>query len=136
MRGWAAWTRGRVNPVVPGIAVLLGAIYAAAISPIIGGGIAAGSILACLNGVVLSRRVDLAAVSGDRATALMVMQVGLFVTLLMIGVATVILIQISAAMALASVASFAVVHLLILATFYWTHGRQMPVAETVVETKV
>ncbi|MGH2443164.1 MAG: hypothetical protein ACRDFX_08380, partial [Chloroflexota bacterium] len=85
--------------------------------------------LAYLNGLVLSRRVDLAAATGDMAGAMMVMQLGLLVSLTIVGVVIVILLHFSIAMALAAIAGFSLAHLAILATFYLSHGRSDPLPE-------
>jgi hypothetical protein len=108
---------------VPGFVALGGVGLALAGWRWIGVGVLVGACLAYLNGVVLSRRVDLAADMGDMARALLVMQLSLLLTCTVIGIATVILVKFSLAMAVASAAGFAVSHLGILGAFYWTRGR-------------
>jgi uncharacterized membrane protein YbjE (DUF340 family) len=79
--------------------------------------------MALFNAVLLSRRVDLAAKMSTVATALLFMQLSLLVTATIIGIATVILVRISLAMAVAFAAGFGVSHVAILAEFYWTKAR-------------
>jgi hypothetical protein len=114
---------GRVNPAVPVIVILIGAVAFATSRHEIGAGIAIGAVLACLNGVFLSQRVELAADSANVGVALMVMQLGLLVTASIIGVATIILIHFSLSMAIASAAGFIVTQLAIVATFFFTRAR-------------
>jgi hypothetical protein len=120
---WSAFARGRVNPLVPAAVAVAGLIVLATGRLLIGAGVAVGALLAYVNGVLLSRRVDLAASTGNAAGALMVMQIGLLVTLLIVGVATIVLVQISLSMAVASAAGFGIAQIAILAAFYFTHGR-------------
>jgi biopolymer transport protein ExbB/TolQ len=54
---------------------------------------------------------------------MLVMQVGLLVSFTVIGVATVILVKISEALAVATVGGFVVAHVAILAAYFWTHAR-------------
>jgi hypothetical protein len=124
--GWSVVARGRVNPLVPAVVVLAGLALVATGRQIIGSGVAIGAILAYINGVLLSRRVDLAAGTGNAAGALIVMQVGLLFTLAIIGVATIVLVRISLALAVSSAAGFGVAQMAILAAFYFTHGRSTP----------
>jgi hypothetical protein len=123
---WSVLARGRVNPLVPAAVVLAGLAVAATGRQIIGAGVAVGAVLAYVNGVILSRRVDLAAATGNTASALLVMQAGLLVTLAIVGVATIVLVKISLALAVACAAGFGIAQLAILATFYMTHGRSDP----------
>jgi len=125
-----AVTRSKVNPLVPCVALLVGAGVAAAGHSWIGAGLAVGGALAYFNGLVLSRRVDLAAATGDAAGALMVMQVGLLVTMTVVGVATVVMVKLSPPMALAAAAAFGVTWLAILATYYLAHGRTAAAGKT------
>jgi hypothetical protein len=125
-----AVTRGRVNPLVPLVAIVVGLVLASTGRPPIGFGVAIGGALAYFNGVVLSRRVDLAAVAGNAAGALAVMQVGLLVTMTIIGVVTVILVKVSLPLAVATAAGFGATQMVILATFYWTHARNQARTET------
>jgi hypothetical protein len=121
---------GRVNPLIPGFVALVGlAAYAVGYRPV-GGGIAIGAVLALINGMILSKRVEFAATTESVAQALMVMQIGLLVTFTIVGVATVILIHFSLPLTLGCAAGFVVAQLAILATFYWTHARTMPVLDT------
>lgn len=128
-RRWIGLARGRVNPLVPAAVAAVGIGLALSGRGYVGAGVAVGAALGYLNGLILSRRVDLAALSGDMAAAMMVMQVGLLVTLGMVGVATIVLIKISVAMAVASAAGFAATHLGILAAFYWVQGRRSSMIE-------
>jgi hypothetical protein len=114
---------GRVNPAVPGAVVLVAAAAFAGGFHDVGVGAAIGAVLACLNGVFLSQRVEVAANSANLGIALMVMQLGLLVTATIVGVTTVILIHFSLAMAIASAAGFLVTQLAILATFFFTRAR-------------
>jgi hypothetical protein len=95
----------------------------------VGIGLVVGAVLAYLNGLILSQRVDLAAAVGDVGRALLVMQLGLLMSCTVIGIATIVLIKISLALAVSAAAGFAVAHLAILAAFYWTQGRSRPEAE-------
>jgi hypothetical protein len=89
----------------------------------IGAGIAVGAGLALINGLLLSRRVEAAADTGDMARAMLIMQLGLLVTFTVVAIATVILVQISVVMTIGSAVGFAVTHLAMLASFYWTRAR-------------
>lgn len=120
---------GRVNPYVPLAVIAAGAVFFGLGMRAIGTGIGVGACLAFVNGLILSRRVEIAADTGDFARAVMVMQIGLLVSFTVIGVATIVLVKISLAMAVASAAGFAVGQLGILAAFYWTRGRQDIAAE-------
>jgi hypothetical protein len=91
-----------------------------------GGGIAIGAVLALLNGLILSKRVEFAATTGNVAQALMVMQIGLLVTFTIVGIATVILIHFSLPLTVGCALGFVVAQLGILGAFYWTHARTMP----------
>jgi hypothetical protein len=123
VQGWGNAVSGRVNPIVPGVAVLAGLGLYLTGYHWIGAGVAVGSLLGFGNALVLSRRVDLAADIGDVGRALLVMQLGLLLSATTIGVATIILVRISLAMAVASAAGFGGTHLCILAVFYWTRAR-------------
>jgi len=118
----ARWS-GRVNPLVPAAGVLTGLAGVALGHRPIGIGIAIGALLAFVNGLLLSRRVDLAADMSDMGHALLVMQVGLLVACTIIGIVTVVLVHFSVATAVACGAGFAVTHLATLGIFYWTHAR-------------
>lgn len=121
--------RGRVNPFVPALAVLVGAAVSAMGDLPLGLGIASGGVLAFINGILLSRRVDLAAATGNMAGALLVMQAGLLVSLTVMAIATILLARYSVATAVGEAAGFGVSHLAILAAYYWSHARQMPARE-------
>lgn len=125
-----AAVESRVNPLVPVVVALAGLAGVLLGYRWIGLGVAVGAGLAYINGLFLSRRVELAAGSMNVAGALLVMQVGLMVTFVIIGVAEVILVKISITMAVASAAGFAVAQLAILATFYWTRARSQPTLES------
>jgi hypothetical protein len=114
---------GRVNPVVPAVVVLFGAAAFAGGFHDIGVGVAIGAVLACINGMFLSQRVELAANSDNIGIALMVMQLGLLVTATIVGITTIVLIHFSLSMAIASAAGFLVTQLAILATFFFTRAR-------------
>lgn len=120
---WSGAARGRVNPLVPLAVSLTGLSIWLSGRPSIGIGIAVGAILAWVNALLLSRRVDLAALSGDLARAMMVMQLSLLIALTVVGLATVVLIHFSLSMAIASAAGFSVCHLAILTAFFFAHGR-------------
>jgi hypothetical protein len=122
-------TGARVNPLVPMAAVLAGALAAAAGRLDIGIGIASGGLLAYVNGLLLSRRVDLAADTGNAAAALLVMQLGLLISLTLMAIATIVLARYSVSTAVAEAAGFGGAHLAILAVFYWTHARRMAARE-------
>jgi hypothetical protein len=124
-----AATLSRVHPLVPAVVVLVGIIVVFAGHSMIGAGIAVGAVLAYVNGLLLSGRVDIAAASGDMARALLIMQSGLMVTFVVVGVATVILVKISVPLAVSAAISFGVTQMAILATFYWTRARRTPVSE-------
>jgi hypothetical protein len=124
------WARGRVNPYVPAAAVLAGVGVAGGWSGPAGVGIAAGAMLAYVNGLLLSRRVDLAAQTGDMAGALLVMQLGLMVSLTIVAVVTIALARFSVAAAVGEVAGFGATHVLILGAYYWTHARRLSARET------
>jgi hypothetical protein len=130
VQGWiAGWSRSRVSPVPPGCVVLGGLSWLAIGHTWVGAGIAVGAVLAYVNGLLLSRRVDMAAMTANLGGAMVVMQAGMIVTLIIIGLATILLIQLSLSMAIASAAGFGVSQIAILAAFYWLHGR----AETTTE---
>ena len=114
---------GRVNPYVPAAVVAAGLLCFAAGAREIGLGVGAGACLAFINGLLLSRRVEIAADTGDIGRALLVMQLGLLLTFTVIGVVTIVLVRFSVAMAVASAAGFAVAQLGMLAAFYWARGR-------------
>lgn len=118
---------GRVNPLVPGIVVLIGAVTYLAGYRWIGGGIAVGALLGFFNGVLLSERVEVAAGMGDLGRALLVMQLGLLVTATVIGLVTIALIHFSLAMAIASAVGFVVTQMAIVGTFYLTRARSASV---------
>jgi hypothetical protein len=124
LRGaWDAAARGRVNPIGPVVVAFVGvAIYASGRTSI-GVGVAVGAVLAYVNGLLLSRRVDLAVSTANIGGALLVMQAGLLVTMAVIGVAEVVMVRISLSMAVASAAGFGVAQIAILATYYWSAGR-------------
>lgn len=120
---------GRVNPLVPGAVAVAGLATYALGYRAVGGGIGIGAVLAMLNGLILSKRVEFAAATGSVAQALMVMQIGLLVTFTIIGIATVILIHYSLPLTLGCAAGFVAAQLGILGTFYWTHARSLPSIE-------
>jgi hypothetical protein len=122
---WSYASRGRMNPLVPAVVALVGLIALGIGYRWVGGGVIVGGVLAFFNGSLLSRRVDVAALSGNVGVALMVMQAGLIVTLIVVAVVTVVLIQFSAIMAMSSAAGFAVGQIGSLGVFYWQHGRHV-----------
>jgi hypothetical protein len=77
----------------------------------VGLGLVIGALLALLNGILLERRIELAASVKDVGTALVVMQVGLLVTCTLVGLTTVVLIHFSLSMAIADAAGFAITFL-------------------------
>jgi hypothetical protein len=122
--GWiAGLSRTRVSFVPPGCVALAGLSWLAVGHTWVGAGIAVGAMLAYVNGLLLSRRVDLATTTGNLAGAMVVMQAGMIVTLIIIGLATILLIKLSLSMAIASAAGFGVSQIAILGAFYWLHGR-------------
>jgi hypothetical protein len=114
---------GRVNPLVPAGVVLVGLVGFLLGQRWVGGGIAVGALLAFANGVLLSRRVELAADTGDLGRALLVMQVGLLLTATVIGLVTVVLVRFSLAMAVASAVGFVLTQMAILGAFYFSYAR-------------
>lgn len=114
---------GRVNPLVPAVVVLAGAATYIVGYRWIGAGISVGALLAFLNGVLLSERVEVAADMGDLGRALLVMQLGLLVTATVVGLATIVLIHFSLSMAVASAFGFIVTQMAIIGTFYFTRAR-------------
>lgn len=120
---WSFLNFGRVNPLVPAAVVAGGIVCALAGYPFIGVGVAVGAVLALVNGVLLSRRVDIAAEMGDVGRALLIMQLGLLLSCTVVGLVTIVLVRISVAMAVASAAGFGVTHLGMLAAFYVARGR-------------
>jgi hypothetical protein len=120
----------RINPLLPALVAVSGAGLYLAGSHWVGAGVALGAGLALLNGLLLAKRVDVAAATGDVGTALMVMQLGLLVTFTVIGLATIVLIHFSLAMTVACAVGFVIAQLMILAAFYWTHGRSATGIET------
>ena len=115
-------TVGRVNLLVPALAVLVGACVYVVGYRSIGAGIAVGAILAFLNGVLLSERVEVAADMGDLGRALLVMQLGLLVTATVIALVTIALIHFSLAMAVASAIGFVVTQMAIIGEFYFSRA--------------
>lgn len=115
---WGRLAFGRVNALVPAVVTLVGVGCFLAGYRWVGAGIAAGAVLALVHAVVLSHRVEIAADQGDMAAALMVMQGGLMVTFLIVGVVTVILIKVAVALAVAAAGGFAFTQLALLAAFY------------------
>lgn len=121
--------QNRVNPIVPAIVVVAGLVWLILGHALVGGGIAIGAVLAYVHGVMLSRRVDLASMTGNVGTALMVMQMGLLTTLTIIGLAAYIMIRISLSMAVAGIAGFAATQIMILAVFYLMRVRHNTASE-------
>lgn len=76
-----------------------------------------------LSMIFFSRRVDFAAEMSDLGRAMLIMQLGMLVSCTIIGIATVIMVKLSLAMAVAAAAGFAVAHLATLAAFYWSRVR-------------
>ena len=126
---WSKATRGRVNPAMPGVVALAGAVAFALGYRWIGAGVAVGACLGLVNGWLLSRRVEAAADTGDFARAMLVMQLGLLVTMTIVGITTIILVHFSLSMAVASAAGFGATQLAILAAFYWSRARREPLPE-------
>lgn len=120
---WGELVRGRVHPLAPGVVLAAGMVWLALGHRAMGAGVGAGALLAYVNGVILSRRVDLAVATGSTAGAMAVMQLGLLMTLTVIGAVTVVLIRLSLSMAVASAAGFAAAHLAILSTYYFRRAR-------------
>lgn len=125
---WDRASHARVNPYAPLPVLLAGVALVAAGYRDVGIGVAVGSLLAVVNSLLLSGRVEVAAESGDVARALLIMQAGLFVTFAIVGAATVVLVHFSVPLAVGSAIGFGVAQTLILAAFYWTHGRAVVAA--------
>ncbi|HZS94644.1 MAG TPA: hypothetical protein VFA78_07595 [Chloroflexota bacterium] len=123
IEGWRALGRGRVNPLAPGAVVLAGLIVSAVGPPMLGLGIVVGALLALVNGLMLSRRVDFAAGVGDTGTALLVMQLGLLGTFAVAGVAAALLILVSIQAGIGAAIGFGVAQMAVLAVFYFSQGR-------------
>jgi|SRR5579875_121844 len=121
--GWRALSRGRVNPLAPGAVVLAGLIVLALGHAMLGLGIVVGAILALVNGLVLSRRVDFAADSANTGIALMVMQLGFFGTFIIVGVAAALLILLSIQAGIGAAIGFGCAQMLLLALFFASQGR-------------
>lgn len=113
----------RVNPLVPLAVIAAGLVLFLLGERWIGAGVAVGAVLAFINTLILSGRVDVATATGDMGQALIVMQLGLALTFGIVAAATVVIVQFSVAMAVASAAGFVVAQLAMLAAFYWTRGR-------------
>jgi len=117
------FARNRTNPYVSLSVAVIGLAVLLVGYRWIGGGIIVGAVLAYLNSTFLSKRIDAAAGSGNVGIALMLMQIGLMTTMVIIAIVTVILIQLSTAMALGCVGGFAVGQIGALIAYYWQHGR-------------
>lgn len=113
----------RVNPMVPAAVAVAGLVLIGFGPRWVGVGLIIGAALAYVNGLVLSRRVDLAADSGNVAGAFMVMQMGLVLTLTIAGIATYLMTRLSVSMAVAAAIAFAVTQTALLVVFYRTAGR-------------
>jgi len=121
--------RRRVSGWVPGVGMAIGLVMFGAGMRWTGIGVAVGGVLAYTNGVVLSKRVDAAAGTGNMAGALLVMQTGLLITMAVIAAATIVLVKISLPMAVACAISFGVGQIVILAVYYMTQARSESGAE-------
>ncbi|GAC1404296.1 MAG: hypothetical protein NVSMB52_18130 [Chloroflexota bacterium] len=115
--------RSRVNPLVPVGTIVAGLAIVAAGYRSVGAGVMLGAVLAYINGLLLSRRVDVAANTGDIAGAMAVMQIGLVVTMTIIGLAIVATVHFSLTMAISAAAGFAITQMGILAAYYWSFSR-------------
>jgi hypothetical protein len=122
---WSGLAHGRVNPAAPLLAALIGIALFFAGYRSIGLGLVAGAVLAFINALLLSGRVELAADQGDIGRALLVMQMGFVVTCSIIGAATIIIVHFSVPMAVAAAIAFAVSQTGMLATFYLRRGRAL-----------
>jgi hypothetical protein len=120
---WAGESLRRINPLIPAGVALCGGIIGVSGHGWIGAGIAAGAVLALVNDIFLSRRVDFAADMRDLGRAMLIMQLGMLISCTFIGIATVVMVKISLAMAVAAAAGFAIAHLGTLAAFYWSRAR-------------
>lgn len=120
---WNGAALGRANPYVPLAVIAAGVAIFLSISRPVGIGIAVGAVLAFLNLLFLSSRVDIAAGAGDLGRAMLVMQIGMMTAFVLIGIVIVALVHFSLAMAVAAAAGFGVTQLGMLATYYWTRGR-------------
>lgn len=95
-----------LNVLLPGFVIAAGLGTIVAGKPPIGVGIAVGAMLALLNSVLLVKRIDLAIASGMAVTAMIAMQLGLFVTFTLVGAITVVMVLISLPMTIAMAISF------------------------------
>lgn len=120
---WNRVSHARVSPYAPLPVLFAGLAVIAAGYKDVGIGLAVGSILAVVNSLLLSGRVEVAAEAGDVARALLVIQGGLFITFAIVGAATVVLVHFSVPLAVGSAVGFGIAQTLIMAAFYWTHGR-------------
>src|SRR5579884_125489 len=120
---WGRAALGRVNPYAPLPVLAAGVVLAFADSRVIGLGVVVGALLAVVNSVLLSGRVDVATETGDFAQALMIMQLGLFVTFAIVAAVTVVLVHFSIPLAVSAAISFGVTQTIILVAFYLTRGR-------------
>lgn len=122
---WDRLAFGRVNALVPLLAAAAGVAWLAAGHGWEGAGIVVGAVFAFVNTIVLSRRVEFAADQGDVGRALIVAQGGLFITFIVVGIVTFILIKLALALAVSAAVSFAVTQLAIVVLFFLTHRSQM-----------
>lgn len=120
---WSGLGHGRVNPAAPLVCVVGGVIVFALGYHPVGAGLVAGACLAFINGLLLSGRVDFAADQGDVGRALLVMQLGFIVTCTVIGIATIIIVHYSVAMAVGTAIGFAASQLGMVGTFYVFQAR-------------
>jgi hypothetical protein len=118
--------RSRAHPFPPGLVLLAGLGVALAGSVVLGAGLMVGALLAYGNSWLLSRRVDIAADTGNIAGALMVMQAGLLVTLTVVGIVTFILIRIAPSAVVGGAIGFAAAQTLSLIYFFIVAGRNRP----------
>lgn len=122
---WGGLAHGRVNPAAPLLVVIAGIAAFLAGYHAVGAGLAAGAVLALVNSLLLSGRVEFAADQGDVGRALLIMQMGFIVTCTIIGGATIIIVHFSVPMAVAAAAGFAVAQIGMLGTFYLRRGRTL-----------
>lgn len=122
---WSGLAHGRVNPAVPLLVAVAGIAAFFVGYHAVGAGLAAGAVLAFINALLLSGRVELAANQGDIGRALLVMQMGFIVTCTIIGAATIIIVHFSVPMAVAAAIAFAVAQIGMLGTFYLRRGRTL-----------
>jgi heme/copper-type cytochrome/quinol oxidase subunit 4 len=127
---WSGLAHGRANPLAPFAVTVLGFAVLLAGYRAVGAGVMAGAVLAFLNGLALSHRVELAADQGDIGRALLVMQLSFLITCTVIAVPVVIMIHFSVTMAVAAAIAFGVSQVAMVLSFYFTRARHLGKVES------